>query len=365
LPYIKNIDSQNSLMNININNNNSDNEITPKTRVKLTNRNNFNTDNGVNLNNINNIDNIDIDDTKDKLMNEKTSPKRERETTNTKTIDDLDELSHQQSEEKRDDVMKVDDVIKVDDKKDVEMDLQQELKRSKRVQDSTVKELESKVQEEEEEVKDEKKEEKEQTQLTSVKRIKRVSSKEEDSKLNENENEKQQPAVKRSKRVQEIETKETSIEEGKSVNIDDILCKDSTTKEVKKRVSVETIVILHEYNFGDLIWAKTSKDPWWPSLIINPKKLDESIKQKFDKYEQKIENKEGYLILYYGTHQFGYVTSRQIKPYLDNREEFIKQNPGNKFKEKFSKSIDEADEDNSIDSNLRPSKPSKDLKKLF
>jgi hypothetical protein len=210
------------------------------------------------LNNINNIDNIDIDDTKDKLMNEKTSPKRERETTNTKTIDDLDELSHQQSEEKRDDVMKVDDVIKVDDKKDVEMDLQQELKRSKRVQDSTVKELESKVQEEEEEVKDEKKEEKEQTQLTSVKRIKRVSSKEEDSKLNENENEKQQPAVKRSKRVQEIETKETSIEEGKSVNIDDVLCKDSTTKEVKKRVSVETIVMLHDYNFGDLVWAKVS-----------------------------------------------------------------------------------------------------------
>ena len=37
-------------------------------------------------------------------MNEKTSPKRERETTNTKTIDDLDELSHQQLEEKRDDI---------------------------------------------------------------------------------------------------------------------------------------------------------------------------------------------------------------------------------------------------------------------
>eukprot|EP00058_Branchiostoma_floridae_P025700 XP_002611190.1 hypothetical protein BRAFLDRAFT_88411 [Branchiostoma floridae] len=76
-----------------------------------------------------------------------------------------------------------------------------------------------------------------------------------------------------------------------------------------------------QFNIGDIVWAKLSSFPPWPSKIVRPKKDVKKPKGK----------KPVYFVFFYGTEDHAWVKAENLKPFEEYKDQMIKSNKGKRF----------------------------------
>ncbi|XP_019628161.1 PREDICTED: glyoxylate/succinic semialdehyde reductase 1-like isoform X2 [Branchiostoma belcheri] len=76
-----------------------------------------------------------------------------------------------------------------------------------------------------------------------------------------------------------------------------------------------------QFNIGDIVWAKLSSFPPWPSKIVRPKKDIKKPKGK----------KPVYFVFFYGTEDHAWVKAENLKPFEEYKDQMIKANKGKRF----------------------------------
>ena len=107
--------------------------------------------------------------------------------------------------------------------------------------------------------------------------------------------------------------------------------------------------------FGDIVWAKNiASDPWWPSIICDPRLLHPTIKKNDELKEKALKGltlqKTKYLVYYYGANGgkggYGHATSSsQIKDYLQYRVEYEGIAVASKYREDWRMAVMIADKE--------------------
>lgn len=91
--------------------------------------------------------------------------------------------------------------------------------------------------------------------------------------------------------------------------------------------------------YGEVVWAKFQKFPWWPSYIYDPEKLPTTSGRNVIAQAQKMVGKQ-YVIYFYADGNFGFVTPKSVRPYNDETcAQFSGQKVGKKYEDSFEKAI--------------------------
>nr|XP_027126849.1 uncharacterized protein LOC113742996 [Coffea arabica] len=87
----------------------------------------------------------------------------------------------------------------------------------------------------------------------------------------------------------------------------------------------------NSFNVGDLVWAKTKTQLWWPGMITDP---SNSSKGAADSHK-----KESFLVKYYGNANFIWCSSSQLKHFLEYFDEMSHQNNSRNFRGALDRAV--------------------------
>lgn len=87
------------------------------------------------------------------------------------------------------------------------------------------------------------------------------------------------------------------------------------------------------FNVGDVVWAKTKTQIWWPGMITDP---SNSSKGAADSHK-----KEAFLVKYYGNANFIWCFSSQLKHFLECFDEMSRQNNSRNFRGAVERAVNE------------------------
>lgn len=95
--------------------------------------------------------------------------------------------------------------------------------------------------------------------------------------------------------------------------------------------------------FKEIVWAKSGSFPWWPSYVIDPRRLSPA-EEGYDKAQKCIGKK--YVVLFYADKTLGFVSPNEMRPFNDESlAEYCKQKIPNKYKNLFPQAVEEATAD--------------------
>jgi hypothetical protein len=97
--------------------------------------------------------------------------------------------------------------------------------------------------------------------------------------------------------------------------------------------------------YGEVVWAKFQGFPWWPSYIYDPDKLPTTAGKEVKDKAPKLVGKQ-YVIYFYADGTFGFVTSKQIRPFNEETAKQFStgQKVGKRYEESFQKAVALAEE---------------------
>ncbi|GAV74643.1 PWWP domain-containing protein, partial [Cephalotus follicularis] len=134
---------------------------------------------------------------------------------------------------------------------------------------------------------------------------------------------------------------EKSWDIGKKENGDDLNENEETpdekNREVNENEGVEEGDDMndeeHEFCVGDFVWGKIRSHPWWPGQIYDPSDASD--------HAEKVKQKDRILVAYFGDGTFAWCDASQLKPFVANFEEMIKQSNSKNFANAVQKAVDE------------------------
>ena len=106
----------------------------------------------------------------------------------------------------------------------------------------------------------------------------------------------------------------------------------------------KTVVVASSSKFGDVVWARTVKShPWWPSFICDPTKL-RIAKKDLNRFRKELLDIKKYLVFFYASNSYGFVSDLQIKEYSENRDSFAtEQKSAKDYLDEFQQAVSIAD----------------------
>ena len=134
---------------------------------------------------------------------------------------------------------------------------------------------------------------------------------------------------------------------------------DTEDEEDEQHPDVAALPEEWKAEFETVVWVKTHKQyPWWPSLIYDPSALSRKLKMIALKHLGK-----KHAVYYYGSNDWDNATPKQMKPFLENLEEFSAQKVLKKFKASFEKGVELAKKELDLPKEKRASWNHKQRKK--
>lgn len=102
-----------------------------------------------------------------------------------------------------------------------------------------------------------------------------------------------------------------------------------------------------EQRFMQVVWAKSGGFPWWPSYVIDPKRLSSS-EEGFAK-AQKLVGKQ-YVVLFYADKTLGFISPKDLKPFNEETlATYSTQKIANRYKTLFPLAIEQALADSKLE----------------
>ena len=102
--------------------------------------------------------------------------------------------------------------------------------------------------------------------------------------------------------------------------------------------------------FGTVVWAKSSPTfPWWPSYVVDPRIIS-TLSVDVRKLAFLSINKK-HCVYYYGSGEYGFVSDKQMRDYIDHRSEYELDLP--KYRSNFEMALTLADNEAIIEPAFR------------
>lgn len=111
---------------------------------------------------------------------------------------------------------------------------------------------------------------------------------------------------------------------------------DEEEEEIDDHPDVAALPDEWKAEFESVVWAKTSKQyPWWPCLIYNPSAMNKKLMVKALKHLGK-----KHAVYNYDSNDWDYALPTQIKPFLENFEEFSAQTIPKRYQVSHAKGVE-------------------------
>lgn len=103
--------------------------------------------------------------------------------------------------------------------------------------------------------------------------------------------------------------------------------------ELPKASSPNCISKYHKFSVGDLVWCKVKYHPWWPGQIFDPSDASEAARQ--------MQKKDRLLVANFGDQTFAWCELSNLKPFRENFAELAKLSTGKVFCKGVDKALNE------------------------
>ncbi|KAE8724324.1 Ubiquitin-specific protease 12 isoform 1 [Hibiscus syriacus] len=117
------------------------------------------------------------------------------------------------------------------------------------------------------------------------------------------------------------------------VNRTGLMLSEYELKEAGNEVELVTVGPEHKFYVGDIVWVRTKSLSWWSGKILDPSEAPE--------YALVGEEKNCLLVGYFGFSHFAWCCPSQLKPFLVNFEQMIRQNKARSFLAAVEKAMDD------------------------